>query len=129
MADPLRINGAQYDQGSTELKINNVPIYGYTAVSWAQKRERQHSTSTGKDRRPKGRNGGKMVYENLKITVRRETASQIKLLLADSVPDQESYGNAEVPVTFQYTEDESNQVPIMNSFGQCYIVSDGGNSE
>lgn len=130
MADQVRVNGAQYDQGSIELKIRNTPIYGFTALSWSQKRERQKSVSAGRDRLPKGRTGGKITYENLKMTVRRDTASEIKLLLAEAATDGQSYGSvSDSMITVQYIEDESSQKPITIEFGSCALVSDGGNSE
>lgn len=128
--DVVRIQGNQYDQGSTELKIGNVPIYGYASIDWDHKRERQKSITAGKDRRPKGRTGGKYTPGTLKMSVRRDTASQIKLLLAARVPDGQSYGDADdVPIVLQYVEDVSNQSPTTCEFNQCALVSDGGKSD
>jgi hypothetical protein len=128
--DKIRINGSQYDQGSVELKIANHPIYGFNALSWNQKRTRVKSVTTGKDRRPKGRSRGKYEAESLKMTVRRDTASAIKLMLAELSTDGQSYGDADdVPIVLQYIEDESNQDPITVEFINCALVSDGGNSE
>lgn len=128
--DKVRINGNQYDQGSVELKIYNMPVYGFTAAAWSQKRERQKSVSTGKDRRPKGRTRGKYVTEALKLTVRRDTASAIKLMLAEKSSDGASYGDVDdTPIVLQYIEDESNQDPVTVEFLDCALTSDGGNSE
>ena len=128
--DVVRINGNQYDQGSTELKIANIPIFGYTALSWSQKRERQKSVTTGKDRLPKGRSRGKMTYENLKITVRRDTASAVKLILAERSTGGQSYGDpTDTPIVLQYIEDGSNQKPVTVEFSDCALVSDSGSSE
>src|SRR5262245_32277787 len=128
--DKIRINGAQYDQGSVILKISGVQIHGFNAVSWSHKRERVKSIQTGKDRRPKGRSRGKYTIENLKIGVRRDTASQIKLILAAQAADGQSYGEVDdTPIVLQYVEDESNQSPVTVEFNQCALVSDGGNSE
>ena len=129
MADKMRINGNQYDLGSTSLKIDNNPIYGYKAVNWSHKRDRQLGWGSGKDRAPQGRSRGKYTPDNLKVTVRRDTASAIKLMLADRAADAASYGNAIVPVVFQYVEDESNQDPVTVEFVDCACVSDNGVSE
>lgn len=130
MADKVRINGAQYDQGSVELKINNEPIYGFTNITWGQKRERVKSVSTGKDRRPKGRSRGKYTTDPFKITVRRDTASMIKLQLAALSSDGENYSEPDqTPIVLQYIEDESNQAPITIEFLECAFTSDAGNSE
>jgi hypothetical protein len=128
--DLVKINGRQYDQGSVELKIRNVPIYGFTTCSWSQKRERVKSVQTGKSRRPRGRTGGKYTTEAFKITVRRDTASVIKLMLAEAATDGQSYGSVDdTPIVLQYIEDESNQKPVSCEFIDCALVSDGGNSE
>jgi hypothetical protein len=130
MADTVRVNGALYDQGSTELKIAGEPVYGYNAVAWSQKRTRVKGYSQGKDRAPKGRTRGKYEVENLKITVYRKTASEIKKLFASRASDGQSYGNPDdVPIVFQYIEDESNQAPVLVEFIDCAVASDGGNSE
>lgn len=128
--DNVRINGNQYDQGSTELKIRNNPIYGYSAISWSQKRERAKSISTGKDRKPKGRTRGKITYENLKLTVRRDTASAIKLMLAEVAADGQAYGEVDdTPIILQYIETGSNQKPVTVEFSECALVSESGSSE
>lgn len=128
--DLVRINGNQFDQGSTELKVANIPIYGFTAISWSQKRERVKSVTAGKDRRPKGRTRGKYTTESLKMTVRRDTASAIKLILAERAAGGESYGDVDdTPIVLQYIEDESNQKPVTVEFQQCALISDGGSSE
>lgn len=128
--DLVRINGNLYDQGSIELKVANVPIYGFTAISWSQKRERVKSVTAGKDRRPKGRTSGKITYESLKMTVRRDTASTLKLLLAERSNDGQSYGDVnDTPIVLQYIEDGSNQRPVTVEFGQCALISDNGSSE
>lgn len=128
MADKVFINGNQYDYGSTELKIAAEPIYGYTAVNWSQKRERQKGRGAGKDRRPKGQTGGRYEADVVKVTVRRDTASQIKLMLAEQV-DGSNYGNAVVPIVLQYVEDESNQDPVMVEFFDCTYQDDTNATE
>lgn len=107
-----------------------MPVYGYTALEWSHKRSRVKSVQAGKDRRAKGRTGGKYEVENLKLTVRRDTASAIKLLLAEAASDGASYGNVDdSTIVLQYVEDESNQKPITCEFNQCALVNDGGKSE
>lgn len=130
MADTVRINGNLYDQGSTSLKVADEFIYGYNAVSWAHKRDRQLFTGAGQDRAPKGRTRGKYVPETLKVTCRRDSASYVKTLLAARASDGVSYGNpSDVPVVFQYVEDESNQLPVTVTFVDCALIGDNGNSE
>lgn len=129
-ADKVRINGAQFDRLSTDLKIGGEPIYGYTGATWKQSRTRAKGNGHGKDGLPKGRTRGSMTYETLKLTVRRDTASVIKLQLAERSGDGESYGDPDdVPIVLQYIEDESNQQPVVVEFGDCALVSDNGNVE
>jgi hypothetical protein len=129
MADKVRINGNQYDFGSTSLKIGDEPIYGYTVANWSQKRERTKGYGAGKHRTPSGRTRGKYTTEPVKFTFRRDTVSQIKLMLAALASDGQSYGNAEVPIVFQYVEDESNQDPVLVEFFDAAFASEASASE
>lgn len=129
MADKQRINGNQYDFGSVSLKIADEPIYGFTSLSWSQKRERAKGYGAGKDRTPKGQTGGRVTYEPLKIKVRRDTANEIKLLLAAAASDGQSYGNAAVPVVAQWVEDETNQLPHTVEFFDCTYQSESPSTE
>lgn len=129
-SDKVRVNGNLYDFGSTSLRIADEPIYGYTSVGWAQKRERQKGYGAGKDRLPQGRTSGKMVYENLKIKVRRDTSSAIKAILAARATDGQSYGDADdALIVFQYVEEESNQDPILIEFTDSAYVGESNVSE
>lgn len=128
--DKVRINGNLYDFGSTSLRLADEPIYGYVSVSWAQKRERQKGYGAGKDRLPQGRTRGRMAYENLKIKVRRDTASAIKTQLAARAADGQSYGDADdVLAVLQYVEEESNQEPVLVEFADCAYVGESNVSE
>lgn len=129
MADKVRINGNVYDFSSTILKIAGEPIYGYTKVDWKATRTRPRVYGQGKGRTAQGKASGKPEFENLKITVRRDTASEIKDMLANLAPNGETYSDPVVPITLQYVEDETNQLPLTMEFIDCNYETDANTTE
>lgn len=129
MADKVRIQGNQYDFGSTSLKLADEPIYGYVSLSWTEKRERQKGYGAGKSRTPRGKSRGRYTTEPAKLVVWRDTWTEIKKMLAAKSSDGKSYGNVEFPMVLQYVEDESNQDPITVVFYECTIEGASNSTE
>lgn len=128
MGDKIRIQGNQYDFASTSLKIDGEPFYGFTAISWAQKRERKKAYGAGKHAAPRGRSRG--VYSaEAKITMWRDSYTELCKALAAKAADATSFGDVEFPMVLQYVEDESNQDPVTVELLDVAIVGEDSSAE
>lgn len=128
MGDKVRIQGNQYDFASTSCKFDGEPIYGYKAISWSQKRERKKAYGAGKHAAPRGRSRGTYSAE-AKITLWRDTYTELCKALAAKAADATSFGDVEFPIVLQYVEDESNQDPVTVEFLDVVIGGEDSSSE
>ena len=55
MSDVIRVNGNQVSWGSIVLKFNGQRFYGFTSISFSDKRERVHAYGMGRHHAPRGR--------------------------------------------------------------------------
>lgn len=128
MADKVLINGNMYDFGSTSLKIDDEPFYGYKGITWNQKRERAKAHGQGKHRIPRGKSRGKYSAE-CTLTLYRDADTALIDHLASKAADGVSYGEVEFPMVLQYIEEGSNQDPVTIEFGRCHYGGDDNSNE
>ena len=61
MADAIRVNDTQLSWGSIRCIIDGEPYFGFTAISYADKRERVKAYGMGRHHAPRGQNGDVVV--------------------------------------------------------------------
>ncbi len=127
MADAQKINGNQYSWSSIELRIDDEPFYGFTSISYSQKRERVKAYGTGAHHAPRGRSAGKYSAE-AKLTGWKSSIQALREALAAKASDGVSYGNVEFQVVVQYVEDGSED-PITVEIVDCVIASEDSSEE
>ncbi len=121
MSDPIRINGNQYDWGSIVIKIDGEPFYGFTDISYSQKRERVKAYGAGRHHAPRGRTRGKYSSEG-KVSAWKSSAEALRQALAAKSADGQSYGDVEFGIVIQYIE--SDETPITVELFECTIASE-----
>jgi hypothetical protein len=104
MSDAIRVNGNQLSWGSIRLILDTQPFFGFTAISYADKRERVKAYGLGRHHAPRGRSSGKYSTETVKLTGWRSSIAQFREALALRAPDQISYGNVEFMISVMYSE-------------------------
>lgn len=112
MADAARVNGNLISWGSFEIKIDDEPYSGVTAVDYNHSRERAYAYGTGRHHSPRGRTAGKYTPEPLVITCWKSTAKAIRERLKAAASDGRSYGNAIVGIVLQYIEEDDDTVTV-----------------
>jgi len=114
MSDAIRVNGNQYSWGSILFKVDGDPFYGFTAISWAEKRERVPAYGMGKHQAPRGMSRGKYTAESAKVTGWKGSVQALRAALADS---KGNYGDKIFQGVIQYVE--SDEEPITEELVNC----------
>jgi hypothetical protein len=128
MSDNVRINGNLYSWSSTIFKIGGVPYTGLSEISWGQKRTRTKAYGMGKSARPRGRTGGKVEFDNLKVKFMKDTAQVVRKQFAALSDDGKSYGNADsLPASLQYVD--GNDEPITVEFDDLAVAVEGSSEK
>lgn len=117
MSDAIRVNGNQFSYGSIILKLDQDPFYGFTGISYADKRERVKAYGMGRHHAPRGRSRGKYTIEPVKLTGWKNSIQIFRAQLAARSVGGLSYGDVEFQIVVQYIEfDES---PITVAIERC----------
>jgi hypothetical protein len=106
MSDSIRVNGNQVSYGSIICKVNGDRFYGFTAISYGDKRERTKAYGMGRHHAPRGRSAGKYSTDPR---------------------DGKSYGNVEFTIEVQFIE--PGEDPMSVTLERCVIVSDSASHE
>lgn len=127
MADPIRVNGNQYSWGSIVLKAADDVWNGFTAITYADKRERVHAYGMGRAHAPRGRSRGKYTIENVKLTGWKGSVQLFRAGLALKSADLKSYGDVEFQIVVQYIE--PGEIPITVEIDRCVWVGNSTSEE
>jgi hypothetical protein len=127
MADALRVNGNQVSWGSIVLKIDSERYYGFTSISFSDKRERVKAYGTARHHAPRGRSRGKYTIDPVKLVGWKTSIAALRAALAARSEDGISYGDVEFEVVVQYTE--ANEEPQTVVIERCVWASNSTSDE
>jgi hypothetical protein len=131
MSDQIRVNGNAYSWGSIAVKIGGEPFYGFTAVSYGDKRERSKGYGMGRHQAPRLRSRGRYTTDPVKLAGPKGTVQELRAMLASSSADGVSYGDVEFLVVIQYVEAtvSGGETPITVELERCVISADVSSDE
>lgn len=127
MADAIRVNGNQLSWGSIRLKVGGDVYTGFTAISYADKRERVTAYGMGRHHAPRGRSRGKYSTEPVKLTGWKSSVQAIRAALAAQASDGKSYGDVEFTIAVQYIE--ADETPMNVSIERCVFTGNSSSDE
>src|SRR5678815_4090934 len=104
MSDAIRVNNNQFSWGSIVVRVDGEPFFGFTALSYSDKRERVHAWGMGRHHAPRGRSRGKYTVENAKLTGWKSSVQALRDFLSAKSSDGKSYGDVVFQVVAQYVE-------------------------
>jgi len=122
MASDLQfVNGNQISWGSATAKVDGETFYGFTSVSYSDKRERVKAYGMGRHHAPRGRSRGKYTVDPVKVVGWRASVAALRKGLASKAKDGKSYGDVEFQFVLTYVE--SDESPITVVIERCVWVS------
>jgi hypothetical protein len=127
MSDAIRVNGNQFSWGSIILKVDQEPFYGFTGITYADKRERVKAYGMGRHHAPRGRSRGKYTIEPVKLTGWKSSVQAVRLQLAARSANQLSYGDVEFQIIVQYVE--SDETPMTVAIERCVWAGNSSSDE
>lgn len=127
MSDQIRVNGNQHSWGSIVLKLNGERFYGFTGITYADKRERVLAYGMGRHHAPRGRSRGKYSADPVKLTGWKGSIQAFRSALATQAPDGSSYGDIEFEINVQYVE--SGEIPMNVVIERCVITGNSSTDE
>ncbi len=119
MADETRVNGNQLSWGSITLKINEEKYFGFTAVTFGDKRERVYAWGMNRSQAPRGRSRGKYTPEPVQLTGWKGSVQQLLQALADA-GGGDSYGDTFFQIVVEYFE--ADDTPITVELEDCVVT-------
>ena len=125
--DTIQVNGNQYSWGSIILKVGDDRLYGFTGISFGDKRTRVKAHGSDKSGAPRGRSRGKYETDEGKLTGWKSSIQALRAALAAQAADGVSYGNTEFNITVQYIEDD--ETPMTVELIRCTIAGDTTSDE
>ncbi len=120
MSDQIKVNGNVHSWGSIIFKVAGDRFYGFTSISYADKRERSKTYGMGKHHAPRGRTRGKYTTEPVKVKGPKDTCNALRKKLAELSQSGTSYGDTEFEIVVQYVE--SDLEPITVELADCTYV-------
>lgn len=127
MADQIRVNGNLVSWGSIRCKVAGELYYGFTSISFADKRERVKGYGMGKHHAPRGRSRGKYSTDLVKIRGHKSSVQALRRALAAQSADGVSYGDVEFEVVVQYVE--NGEEPMTVEITGCVWAENTTNDE
>lgn len=127
MSDKIRVNGNVHSWGSIIVKIDGEKYYGFTAIKYADSRERAKQYGMGKHHAPRGRSRGKYATEPVGLTGPKSTIQALRDALAQQSTSGTSYGDIEFDVIVQYVE--TDDTPITDEIERCVFVKNSVSHE
>lgn len=112
MSDAIRVNGFCYSWGSLIFRLDGERYYGFTAVSFGDKREHGIGWSMARHHAPYLRSSGKYSAEPLKVTGWKRSVLALKQAIAAKSSDGKSYGNVTFQGVLQFFEGDETEVNI-----------------
>jgi hypothetical protein len=130
MADLIRVNGNQFSYGSIILKLDGDRYFGFTGVTFADKRERVKAYGMGRHQAPIGRSRGKYSVDPVKVVGWKGAIQRFRLALALKSSDQKSYGDVEFQAIVQYVESsDSSEIAINIELDRCVWSGNSASDE
>ena len=126
MSDEVRINGNQHSWGSIKVKINGDLFYGFTAIGYADTRERVKAYGMGRSHAPRGRSRGKYTVEPVTLTGWKSSMQALRKALADA-GDGTSYGDTICQIVVQYVE--ADDTPVTVELEDCVLTKNTTSEE
>jgi hypothetical protein len=127
MGDQVRINGNQQSWGSIVLKIDGDRYYGFTGITYGDKRERVKSYGMGRHQAPRGRSRGKYSTDPVKLTGWKASIQTLREALAAKSANGLSYGDVEFEIVIQFIETGDN--PQTVEIARCVFVGNSTSDE
>lgn len=127
MADQIRVNGNQLSWGSIILKVADERYTGFTAIAYADKRERVKAYGMGRHQAPRGRSRGKYTTDPVKLTGWKSSIQALREALAAQSTDGVSYGDVEFQIIVQYVDEGEN--PIDVEIVDCVWIGNSSSEE
>lgn len=127
MSDAIRVNGNLFSWGSIILKIDQEPFYGFTGITYADKRERVKGYGMGRHHAPRGRSRGKYTIELAKLTGWKSSIQAVRVQLAARSANGQSYGDVEFQIIVQYVE--SDEAPMTVALERCVWAGNSSSDE
>lgn len=121
MADFQVINGNTFGWSSIALRVQGVPYFGVTEITYSDKRERSMGYGLGRNYAPLSRTAGKYSADNAKVKMRRSSAQELLGQLTLLRPETLGYGAAEVQIAVNFGE--LDLPPAMHTLERCAVVS------
>lgn len=110
--DPIRVNGNQLSWGSITVKIADLDFYGFTAISYSDKRERVKAYGMGRHHAPRGRSRGKYSTEPVKLTGWKGSVNILRQALAEKSPSGLAYGDVDFSINIMYSEADEPSIAV-----------------
>lgn len=113
--------------GSLTVKVGDgTRLFGFTAISFADSRERVKAYGMGRAQAPRGRSRGKYATEPVGLTGWKGAVQALRQTLADA-GDGVSYGDTVFQIVAQYVEDDED--PITVEIEDCVLVKNTTSDE
>ena len=131
MADQVRVNGNSHSWGSIIAKVDGARFYGFTSISFGDKRERVKGYGMGRHHAPRHRSRGKYSTDPVKLVGPKSTIQALRAQLAASASDGTSYGDVEFQLVVQYVEAgvAGGEVPMTVEIERCVITANTSSDE
>lgn len=127
MADQIRVNSNLHSWGSIKLKVDGEQYYGFTSISFGDKRERVKAYGMGRHHAPRGRSSGKYTTDPVKLGGPKSSIQALRKSLAARAADGKSYGNVEFLIVVQYIE--AGEEPMHVEIGRCVLTGNSSSDE
>ena len=127
MSDQIRVNDNGLSWGSIVPKIDGDPVYGFTSITFSDKRERVKGYGAGRHQAPTRRSRGKYTVDPVKLTGYRAAVAELRDRLAARSPDGLAYGDVEFQVVVTYFE--ADEMPLIVVAERCVWVASTATDE
>lgn len=127
MSDPIMVNGNSHSWGSIVAKVAEDTIFGFSGITYADKRERVEGTGMGPHQAPTRRSRGKYTCDPSKLTGFAGSVQELRDRLAARSPVPGSYGDIEFQVVLTYFETE--ELPLIVVLERCVWTGNSASNE
>lgn len=104
MADQIRINGNLFSWGSIIVKVDGDRYYGFTAISYADARERVKGVGMGRAHAPRGKSSGKYSTEAVTLSGHLDSANALLSAIAEKSANGINIGSVVFEIQVQAVE-------------------------
>lgn len=112
MSDPITVNNNQYSWGSITFKLDGELYRGFTAINYADKRERVMAYGMGRHQAPRGLSRGKYSADNVKVSGWKKSVQLLREALARKATGGRSYGDVEFQGLVSYFEEDEGEMNV-----------------